>query len=221
MGFSRTLAVFMCVILAFLAFVSQDVVAARGLAEANGRAPKGVYRGWPYRPGQPYGTRLPAPEGGYGGGGHGGPPKTDMEAEPPAAPSPTLCAATDIHEEASSLMSSPLTVHNRRPSTPLHVDLDDAIILSSGSHLESSLDIDFIYYEAECRETGGVQVMKNQHLAFLSARKFTRGVGLKLLTSVEDDREILMMVLIEDSGGYTLVDVAGVVKLGTLVCLYF
>jgi hypothetical protein len=37
MGFSRTLAVFLCVILASLALVSQDVLAARGLAEANGR----------------------------------------------------------------------------------------------------------------------------------------------------------------------------------------
>nr|XP_051220849.1 uncharacterized protein LOC127338957 isoform X2 [Lolium perenne]XP_051220850.1 uncharacterized protein LOC127338957 isoform X3 [Lolium perenne] len=80
MGFSRTLAVFLCVILASLALVSQDVLAARGLAEANGRPLKGVYRGWPYR-GQPYGTNLPAPDGGYGGGGYGGggyggPPKT-------------------------------------------------------------------------------------------------------------------------------------------------
>jgi hypothetical protein len=114
MAFSKTLAVFMCVVLASLAFVSQDVLAARGLAEANGGRMyrlslfslsfclriswqlnliryvymgsgdlKGVYRGWPDRPGQPYGTRLPTPEGGYGGGGYGGggyggPPKTQL-----------------------------------------------------------------------------------------------------------------------------------------------
>ncbi|XP_047060698.1 uncharacterized protein LOC124667470 [Lolium rigidum] len=75
MAFSKTLAVFMCVVLASLAFVPQDVLAARGLPEANGRDLKGVYRGWPYRPGQPYRTHLPAPEGGYGGGGYGGPQK--------------------------------------------------------------------------------------------------------------------------------------------------
>ncbi|CAM0884803.1 unnamed protein product [Alopecurus aequalis] len=75
MGFSRTLAVFLCVILASLSFVAQDAIAARALAEASGRSLRSVptHRGDPGYPGNLRGAR-PAPAGGGYGGGYPGSP---------------------------------------------------------------------------------------------------------------------------------------------------
>ncbi|CAM0884804.1 unnamed protein product [Alopecurus aequalis] len=74
MAFSRTLAVFLCVILASLAFVAQDAIAARALNEASGRSLRSVptHRGDPGYPGNFRGS-WPAPAGGYGGGYPGSP----------------------------------------------------------------------------------------------------------------------------------------------------
>jgi hypothetical protein len=43
-----------------------------------------------------------------------------------------LCTAIETNEEGPSPASFPLSFHNRVPQTPLRVDLDDVVILSSG-----------------------------------------------------------------------------------------
>jgi hypothetical protein len=58
--------------------------------------------------------------------------ETDKEAKSYAPSSPKLCTAIETNEEGPSPASFPLSFHNRVPQTPLRVDLDDVVILSSG-----------------------------------------------------------------------------------------
>ncbi|KAM0905832.1 hypothetical protein ACQ4PT_017128 [Festuca glaucescens] len=81
----------------------------------------------------------------------------EKEAEPPVATSPTSCTATKTDDAAPWMTSSPLTVHNRCPSTPLHVDLDDAIILSSGCVI-SLLGIDAAWNVADITKGSSVVI---------------------------------------------------------------
>jgi hypothetical protein len=41
------------------------------------------------------------------------------------------CTAAETNEEASPLMSLHLTIHNRFPLLPLHMNLDDVMVISS------------------------------------------------------------------------------------------
>lgn len=94
----------------------------------------------------------------------------------PVASSPTSYTTTETDEQAPLLTSSPLTVHNRRPSTLLHVDLDDSLAVFflcqvrsifsyEGNHVRLKMNQNLVLFAvifhcyacvSICCETGGV-----------------------------------------------------------------